>query len=51
MKAATAILSEAEKIRSITMSNEEFIQWQQCLSLYKDTICRESIKYINSPTT
>jgi hypothetical protein len=50
LKAATAILSEPEKIRSITMSNEEFIQWQQCLSLYKDTIYRESMKYKNSPT-
>jgi hypothetical protein len=48
LKTATAILNEPEKIRSITISNEEFIQWQQCLSLYKDTICREGVVYKNN---
>jgi len=48
LKTAKAILSEPEKLRVISISNEEFIQWQQCLSLYKDTICREAAIYKNN---
>jgi hypothetical protein len=51
LKTATAMLSEPEKLRSITISNQEFIQWQQCLSLYKDTISRQSMNYKHTGTS